>query len=304
VLVAAGAAAQQGLKGLMAEALLMRQLQHPHIVRVEDADYTEDDQPFVVMEYVDGQSLRQELDRGGPLAPELALQIAAQTCSALSAAHQKGIIHRDIKPQNLLLVKGADGIETVKIIDFGIAKVREEAGLGFTGMITGTTGVFVGTPAYASPEQALGMRGSELDGRTDLYSLGLVLYEMLTGRLLFAGDTPVALLVQRLKVPPLPPDRLRLDLNISHDVSKLVMKALEKDRENRYRSADEMERAISAVLKASRAERERRERETVALADEAQRERVGTPGPENKKSVQRRFSAGGNHPGDGGSGTP
>ena len=104
--------------------------------------------------------------------PELALQIAAQTCSALSAAHQKGIIHRDIKPQNLLLAKSADGSETVKVIDFGIAKVREEAGLGFTGMMTGTTGFFVGTPGYASPEQALGMRGSDLDGRTDLYSLG------------------------------------------------------------------------------------------------------------------------------------
>jgi serine/threonine-protein kinase len=323
VLVAAGAAAQQGLKGLMAEALVMRQLQHPHIVRVEDADYTEDDQPFVVMEYVDGQSLRQKLDRGGPLAPELALQIAAQTCSALSAAHQKGIVHRDIKPQNLLLAKNADGSETVKIIDFGIAKVREEAGLGFTGMLTGTTGLFVGTPGYASPEQALGMRGSDLDGRTDLYSLGLVLYEMLTGRLPFAGDTPVALLVQRLQVQPLPPDRLRPDLNIPRDVSKLVMEALEKERDNRYRSAEEMERAITALLEAWRAERERRERaetarlaaaeaererreregaeaarlaaeragrerqdrETAALAGEAQREPVGPIGAANKKSA-------------------
>jgi len=119
------------------------------------------------MEYVDGPSLRQKLDREGPLAPELALQIAAQTCSALSAAHQKGIVHRDIKPQNLLLSKNSDGSETVKIIDFGIAKVRAEAGLGFTGMMTGTTGLLVGTPAYASPEQALGMPSSDLDGRTD-----------------------------------------------------------------------------------------------------------------------------------------
>ena len=112
VLVASVSEGQPGLKSLMAEALVMRQLQHPHIVRVEDADYTEDDQPFVVMEYVEGQSLRQKLDREGPLAPELALQIAAQTCSALSAAHQKGIIHRDIKPQNLLLAKSADGSES------------------------------------------------------------------------------------------------------------------------------------------------------------------------------------------------
>jgi formylglycine-generating enzyme required for sulfatase activity len=277
VLVASGSEGQPGLKSLMAEALVMRQLQHPHIVRVEDADYTEDDQPFVVMEYVDGQSLRQKLDRAGPLAPELALQITAQTCSALSAAHQKGIVHRDIKPQNLLLAKNADGSETVKVIDFGIAKVREEAGLGFTGMMTGTTGLFVGTPGYASPEQALGMRGSDLDGRTDLYSLGLVLYEMLTGRLPFAADTPVAVLVQRLQIQPLPPDRLRPDLNIPPDVSKLVMKALEKERESRYRSAEEMERAITAVLDSRRIERERREREaaetTRLAAERAERER-------------------------------
>jgi len=285
VLVAAGAASEQGLKGLMAEALVMRQLQHPHIVRVEDADYTEDDQPFVVMEYVSGQSLRQKLDRGGPLAPELALQIAAQTCSALSAAHQKGIVHRDIKPQNLLLAKNADGCETVKVIDFGIAKVREEAGLGFTGMMTGTTGLFLGTPGYASPEQALGMRGSDLDGRTDLYSLGLVLYEMLTGRLPFAGDTPVAVLVQRLQVQPLSPDRLRPDLNIPPDVSRLVMKAIEKGRENRYGSAGEMEQAIAVVLDSWRAGR------------------VGTPGTSVRRA-RRRSWVGGNYHGDGESNTP
>ena len=286
VLVASGAAAQQGLKGLMAEALVMRQLQHPHIVRVEDADYTEDDQPFVVMEYVDGESVRQRVDREGPLAADLALQIAAQTCSALSAAHQKGIVHRDIKPQNLLLAKGADGSETVKVIDFGIAKVREEAGLGFTGMMTGTTGLFVGTPGYASPEQALGMRGSDLDGRTDLYSLGLVLYEMLTGRLPFAGDTPVAVLVQRLHTLPLPPDQLRPDLNISPDVSKLVMKALEKERENRHRSAEEMERAINAVL-SRRAEREREKAETTRLAAvRAERERLAREEAERKNQEQ------------------
>jgi serine/threonine-protein kinase len=188
ILTAEGAGAQQGLKGLLAEAQVMRQLQHPHIVRVEDADYTEDEQPFVVMEYVAGQSVRERLQSGGTLAPELALRIASETCSALSAAHRKGIVHRDIKPQNLLLARGADGSESVKVIDFGIAKVREDAGLGFTGIMTGTTGYFVCTPAYASPEQAQGMRGSDLDGRSDLYSLGLVLYELLTGRLPFAAD--------------------------------------------------------------------------------------------------------------------
>ncbi|MGD0437469.1 MAG: serine/threonine-protein kinase, partial [Bryobacteraceae bacterium] len=278
VLLTAGSEGRPGLQALLAEALVMRQLQHPHIVRVEDADYTEDDQAFVVMEYVAGQNLRQKLDRGGPLAPELALQVTAQACSALSAAHKKGIIHRDIKPQNLLLAKSADGSETLKIIDFGIAKVREAAGLGFTGMMT-TTGLFVGTPGYASPEQARGMRGSDLDGRTDLYSLGLVLYEMLTGRLPFAADTPFALLVQRIQVPPMPMDRVRPGLSFSPDVSNLVMKALATDREDRYQSAEEMERAILAVLDSWRTGRERHARErsdTARRAAEAEQERQAT----------------------------
>jgi len=263
VLVASDSGGQQGLKGLMAEALVMRQLQHPHIVRVEDADYTEDNQPFVVMEYIEGQSLRQRLQSAGALAPELALRFAAETCSALFAAHQKGIVHRDIKPQNLLLAKGADGAESVKVIDFGIAKVREDAGLGFTGIMTGTTGYFVCTPAYASPEQALGMRGSDLDGRSDLYSLGLVLYEMLTGRLPFAADNSQALLLHRLQVQPLPLDQARPGLTFSPDVSSLVMKALQRERENRFRSADEMRRAIWELLNSWRTERERQERERV-----------------------------------------
>ncbi len=269
VLTTEGAGVQQGIKGLVAEAQVMRKLQHPHIVRVEDVDYTEDGQPFVIMEYVEGQSLRQRLQSTGALGTETALRIAAETCSALSAAHQKRIVHRDIKPQNLLLAKAADGAETVKVIDFGIAKVREEAGLGFTGMMTGTTGFFVGTPEYASPEQAQGMRGSELDGRTDLYSLGLVLYEMLTGQLPFGGSTPVGVLVQRLQVPPAPLDRARPGLSFGAEVSGLVMKALERERENRYRSAEEMERAIAAVLESRRAERERAE--TARLAAERRR---------------------------------
>jgi serine/threonine protein kinase len=271
VLVAAGSEALPGLKGLMAEALVMRRLHHPHIVRVEDVDYTEGDQLFVVMEYVAGQSLRQRID-AGVLAEEAALTIAAQTCSALWAAHQKGIIHRDIKPQNLLLATNADGTESVKVIDFGIAKAREEAGLGLTVTVTGTTGLFVGTPQYASPEQALGVRGSDLDGRTDLYSLGLVLYEMLTGRLPFAGDTPVAVLVQRIQVAPARLDQSRPDLHFSPEVSKLVMTALEKERENRYQSAEEMERAIAAVLAS------RRLREGRALPDHGAIQRgAGSP---------------------------
>ncbi len=269
VLVAMGAAEHQSAQSLLAEAMVMRQFQHPHIVRVEDVDYTEEDQPFVVMEYVDGESLKQRLASAGPLPPEQALTIAAQACSALSAAHRRGIVHRDIKPANILLAKSADGREQVKVIDFGIAKVRDEVGLGFTGMLTGTTGLFVGTYDYASPEQAQGMRGSDLDGRSDVYSLGLVLYQMLTGGLPFGAETPLAILNKRLLALPPPPDRVRPDLHIPADVSRLVMKALETDRENRYASAEQMERAIVSALDSRRLERERAE--AARLAEERRR---------------------------------
>ena len=291
VLAAEGAGLRQGLKGLLAEALVMRQLQHPHIVRVEDADCTEDGQPFIVMEYIDGPSLRQRLASALTLDLEFALRIAAQTCSALSAAHQKGIIHRDIKPQNLLLDHGADGGESVKVIDFGIAKVREDAGLGFTGIMSGTTGCIVCTPAYASPEQAQGMRGSDLDGRSDVYSLGLALYEMLTGRLPFAADNAQALLVQRLHVEPMSLNRARPNVTFSPDVAGLVMKALERDRESRWRSAEEMEGAIAAVLDSRRTERGRAAATRFAAEQRPGEEEAGLAAEGTNRERQERESA-------------
>jgi len=149
VLVAAGAAAQW-LKGLMAEALVMRQLQHPNIVRLEDADYTDDDQPFVVMEYVDGQSLRQKVRPRGTAGSRPCIADRRSDVRGVGGCAPKGgSFTGEIKPENLRLARSVDGGETVKIIDFGIAKVREEAGLSFTGMMTGATGLFVGTPQAA-----------------------------------------------------------------------------------------------------------------------------------------------------------
>jgi len=273
-----GAGSGPSAKRLLDEALFLRQLKHPHIVRVEDVDYTEDDQPFVVMEYVVGQSLGQKLKDTKTLDPETAFRVAAETCSALSAAHQNGIIHRDIKPQNLLLAEAADGSETVKVIDFGIAKVCEEAGIGLSGLKT-ETGLFVGTAAYASPEQASGMRGRDLDGRTDLYSLGLVLYEMLTGRLPFAGDTPIAVLVQRLHVQPLPPHRLRPELNISPEASGVVMKALEKERDRRFESAERMEDAIRSAMRGRLTQKQRPSMAETVKIDRSQAKHVDSSNP-------------------------
>jgi len=237
--------AQQRSGSILAEALVLRQLQHPNIVRVEDADVTDDDQLFIVMEYVEGESLSERIRRG-PLPWRQALELTAQACTGLSAAHEKGVIHRDIKPSNLLVTNSA-GHEQIKIIDFGIAKVLEDAGIGVARMTT-QTGIFIGTPDYASPEQAQGTPGSGLDARTDIYSLGLVLYEMLTGARPFTAETTIATLLMRLQNAPTAPRRLRPELDIPAAVSDLVMKALAKDRNYRFASAGAMGQAIEAIL--------------------------------------------------------
>ena len=230
-------------KRLRAEAVIARKLQHPNAVHVEDLDRTEDGRPFIVMEYVEGQNLRTVIRREGPLPTLRTLRIAAQVVSALAAAHKLGIIHRDIKPDNIHLIRLSDGSDFVKVLDFGIAKFTQ--GLA-SSALTGS-GLVVGTPQYVSPEQAMGKQGGDLDGRSDLYTLGVVVYEMLTGRVPFDSDTPVGLLVHHLHTTPVPPDELRPDLGIPPSVSGLLMKALQKNPEQRFRNADEMLIAITTL---------------------------------------------------------
>ena len=225
------------------EAVLARKLLHPNVVRVEDLDRTEDGRPFIVMEYVVGRSLRDVLRREPGLVQARAVDIVAQACSALAAAHALGILHRDMKPENMMLVPQPDGGEVVKVLDFGLAKVLE----GFQGAgqhVSTQTGMVVGTPEYVSPEQAVPAQGLELDGRSDLYSLGVVLYELLTDHLPFVADTPMGLLLHHLQTSPEPPHEAYPERGIPRALSALVMKALEKDREARFASADEMRQAL------------------------------------------------------------
>ncbi len=228
------------------EAVITRKLRHPNAVRLDDFDTTEDGRPFIVMEYVRGESLRQVLRKNGWLPASRAADIARQAARALAAAHQLGIVHRDIKPENILLVAQPDGTDLVKVLDFGIAKVRKGAFDPGPGYTPTQTGLVLGTPQYLSPEQARGKQGEgEVDGRADLYALGIVLYEMLTGRVPFNADNPLDLLLHHLQTPPTPPHLANSSLNISPAMSELVMKALEKDPAKRLQTGEEMAEALS-----------------------------------------------------------
>jgi serine/threonine-protein kinase len=225
------------------EAVLARRLQHPNVVRIDDLDTTEDGRPFIVMEHVEGRSLRSVLRAGGAVAHTRAVRIAMQVCAALSAAHGVGILHRDIKPDNLLLLP-AEGGEVVKVLDFGLAKMIEGFDSGVEQVAT-RTGMIVGTPQYVSPEQALPGKGVEIDGRADLYALGVVLYEMLTGSLPFGSDTPMGMLMEHIQTRPQPPELASPGRGIPPAVSAIVMKALEKRPADRFASAEEMRQALA-----------------------------------------------------------
>ena len=240
------------LKRFRSEAVVTRKLQHPNAVRVDDFDTTEDGRPYIVMEYVEGMDLRHAIEKTGPFTIQRTLNIGRQVASALAAAHKLGITHRDIKPDNILLISQPDGSDQVKVLDFGIAKIRDTSDMG-TGYTTTKTGVVVGTPQYMSPEQAMGKSGEAIDGRSDLYSLGCALYEMLTGQLPFESETPVGLLIHHIQTTPVPPHQRAPQQRIPYALSMVLMKAMEKDKADRYQSAEEMIEALDQALHATTA---------------------------------------------------
>jgi serine/threonine protein kinase len=235
------------LRRFRAEAVVARKLQHPNAVRVDDLDATEDGRPFIVMEHFEGRDLRELVKTTGPLTATRALRIASQVASALGAAHALGITHRDIKPDNILVGSGPDGGDVAKVLDFGIAKVREgffDAGEGYSPTQTGTV---LGTPQYISPEQAMGKKAEEVDGRADLYSLGVVLYEMVTGRLPFQSDTAMGMILHHLQSAPTPPDLARPDLSLPAALCDVLMRALQKDPGARFQTAEEMKAQLDRL---------------------------------------------------------
>src|SRR5436309_11457584 len=209
-------------------------LNHPNIVSIYDRGEAEDTY-YIAMEYLDGRTLKELVVGRGPAPVNVAVEYARQILSALRFAHRHGIVHRDIKPHNVLV----DREGRVKVTDFGIARAG-------TSQMT-EAGSIVGTAQYLSPEQA---RGGEVDQRSDLYSLGIVLYELLTGKTPFEGDTPVEIAMKHLSTPPQPPSKLRPD--IPPELDMVVLRALAKDPDDRYQSADEMEADLERVARGAR----------------------------------------------------
>lgn len=203
-------------------------LNHPAIVAVYDTGEAETPNgplPYIVMEYVDGVTLRDIVHSEGPMPAKRALEVIADACQALNFSHQHGIIHRDVKPANIMISKAG----AVKVMDFGIARALADAN-----SVTQTAAV-IGTAQYLSPEQA---RGEKVDARSDVYSLGCVLYEILTGEPPFVGDSPVAVAYQHVREDPVPPSQRHSE--ISPELDAVVLKSLAKNPDNRYQTAAEM----------------------------------------------------------------
>ncbi|MET9219208.1 Stk1 family PASTA domain-containing Ser/Thr kinase [Streptomyces sp. NPDC088197] len=219
------------------EAQSAASLNHPSIVAVYDTgeDYVDGVSiPYIVMEYVDGSTLRELLHSGRKLLPERAMEMTVGILQALEYSHRAGIVHRDIKPANVMLTRTGQ----VKVMDFGIARAMGDSGMTMT-----QTAAVIGTAQYLSPEQA---KGEQVDARSDLYSTGCLLYELLTVRPPFVGDSPVAVAYQHVREEPQPPSVY--DPEVTPAMDAIVLKALTKDPNYRYQSADEMRADIEAAL--------------------------------------------------------
>jgi serine/threonine-protein kinase len=209
---------------------------HPHVIEVYDAGQTDEGVHFLVTELLEGEDLGARLERTGkPLAVDLAVSLARQACLALGAAHASGIVHRDVKPENLFIIE-VDGRPFVKVLDFGISKVSERGRTKLT-----RTGAVLGTPAYMAPEQA---RGGDIDLRTDVYGLGATLYTALAGRAPFEGEDAATALSKLVSEEP---PRLRsIASSVPPELEVIVQRAMARDPRDRYGSALELEAALAA----------------------------------------------------------
>lgn len=223
------------------ETLLMAHFAHPYAVALYDASIT--DGPCIVMEYVRGVNLETLLAKNKRLSPPRVNRLLGQLCEVLQAAHDQGLVHRDLKPANLMVVDHDTPREKIKVMDFGLAKMMDSTVVG--GYLESSAEFAVGTPGYIPPEQ---VRGDMIDHRADLYSVGVMVYEMLTGRLPFTGTSQMDLMLAHATEPPPSFESLNLPIYISSAVESVVMKSLAKDPKDRFQSAREFAEYFDSAM--------------------------------------------------------
>ncbi len=223
------------------EAQAASRLSHPNSINVLDFGETESGEHYIAMELVNGKDLHQVLISEWPLSEARVIRIASQVLAALSEAHAAGIIHRDLKPENIMVEQLRHEPDFVKVLDFGIAKIVDAS--PEDGPLT-RAGFVCGTPEYMSPEQA---RGGDLDARSDLYAVGVLLYQLTTGLLPFVADSGAAFAAKHLTEPPIPPSRRRAGVRLSTGLERIILRALSKDPASRPQTADEFKADLLAL---------------------------------------------------------
>ena len=231
---------QDLVQRFMQEAKAASRVGQENIIDVTDVGQTSEGSVFFVMEFLDGHDLAGLLRKQGALPWPRIQAIVGQICRALAAAHAKGIIHRDLKPENVFLVEREGNKDFVKVLDFGIAKMSGSDG-GEAARLT-RTGMIFGTPEYMSPEQA---RGEKVDHRVDIYALGVILYEMICGEVPFKADSFMGVLTKHMMDTPQPPSARRPDLGVPVEIEQFVMRALAKDRDQRFQTMEELGAALA-----------------------------------------------------------
>lgn len=234
----------QSMKRFEVEAKAISALDHAHIVHLSDCGTTSDGHLFIVMDFADGKSLAELLSEEKSLPPSRAIKIFAQIADALAHAHRRGIVHRDLKPSNVMLVKDQDYPDYVKVVDFGIAKVVHPDPQSGESLSATVTGEVFGSPLYMSPEQ---YRGKQLDYRSDIYSMGCLMYEALTGRPPFVGENPLDTLYKHVTEQPAPLTIPGSDLHQTKQLEQLIFRCLQKDPQIRYESMDALKADLERV---------------------------------------------------------